>query len=190
MAFMKDKLPEELRKQVLALAPALKKLRFENTQDGHYWDEFYHRRSHVRVKVVAVKEPKSYGSYAGFKLKLERGQHPGRGSNVVMVKIDNLAAVRTAIKDSIGYIRRRKESERTKASFKETLEKTLPRLFPGREAAVYTGSHGSLYVSMSGSNGKPSISFEISPLGGQIGEVKISYPGKTLEQVAKLLESW
>lgn len=190
MAFTKDKLAEELRKQVLAVAPALKKMRFENVQDGHYWDEFYHRPSQVRVKVVAIKEAKSFGSsYGGFKLKVDRGEHPGRGSNVVMVKIDNMVAVRTAIKDSISYIRRRNEREREKASFKTTLEKTLPRLFPDHDATVYGGSNGDLHVLMLSHKTKPSISFNIST-SGQISKVEVSYPGKTLEQVANLLEAW
>lgn len=191
MRFPKDKLAAGLREQVLALAPAMKKLRFENVQDGHYWDEFYHRRSQVRVKIVPFKEPKAWGFYGGFKLKIDRGQHPGRGSNVVLVKIDNLAAVRAAIKESISYIRARKESERVKASFKTTLEKTLPRLFPGRDLNVYSGDHGSFLVSVSRKD-HAGAWFDIKVgTDGTVSEVKVSYPGKPLDEVAKtLMEDW
>ncbi len=190
MAFPKEKLAEELRKQVIALASVLKKLRFENVPAGHYWDEFYHRRSQVRVKVVAFKEPKSYGSYGGFKLKIERGEHPGTGSKVVLVKIDNLEAVRTAIKDSISYIRARNEAKRLNESFKETLEASLPRLFPGRDINVYEG-RGEFNASISRKDHSGAwFDIKISR-DGTIAEVKISYPHKDLETVAKFLtEDW
>ena len=188
MSFPKEKLHEELRKQVLAMVPALAKMRFTNAQDGHYWDEFYHRRSHVRVKVVAIKE--SWGYYGGFKLKLERGDHPGRGSSVVMVKIDNLAAVRTAIKDSISYIRKCGERAREVASFKRTLEKTVARLFPGRDPKVYSADRGQQSISVGRKDGAgPWFDVRIGT-DGTVSEVKIAYPGKALEQVAKLLEAW
>lgn len=189
MAFPKEKLNEELKKQVEALLPDMKKLNFRGDGTGPYWDQFSHSLSGVTVKIIPFKEPNRYGSYGGFKLRVERNYHPGRGSNTVLLKIDNLAAVKKAITDSISYRRSVKKSERTKANFKVTLEKTLPRLFPGHDASVYTGSHGDMHISMISHPTKPSVSINISP-SGQISKVEISYPKAGLEDVAKLLEAW
>lgn len=189
MPFQKIMLNEELKKAVEALIPAMRKLNFVGGGSGPYWDQFYHQRAAVTVKVVPFKEPKAWGSYGGFKLRIERGQHPGRGSSTVLVKIDNLGAVKAAVTESIKYIRGLRVAARRKKNFKETLEKTLPRLFPGRDASVYSADFGDLHVSMLSEGKKPSVSFNISP-SGVIRKVEISYPGKDLDVVAKLLEAW
>jgi len=190
MSFPKEKLADELRSQVVALVPTFKKMRFESNLTSHYFDQFYHRRSGVSVKVTPIKD-KMYGYFSGFKLKIERNNHPGRGSHFVMVKLDNLEAVRTAVKDSIKYIRDRKERDREKANFKTTLEKTLPRLFPGRDRNVYSGDAGTFLVSISRKDHSGSW-FDIKvDTEGTVSEIKISYPGKPLDEVAKmLLEKW
>lgn len=185
-----DKIADELRKQVEALDPAMKKLKFVRTE-GHYWDSWYHSRSMVSVQPVPVKEKGSSVFYSGFKLKIKRGEHPGRGSHTVLVKIDNLEAVKTAIKDSLLYIRARDKSTRLNESFKVTLEKTAPRLFPGRETNIYSASGGSFQVSVTRKNHAGAWFSVTVSTSGVVEKVEISYPGKSLEDVAKLLmEKW
>lgn len=190
MSFSKDKIAEELRKQVEALDPAMKKLKFVRNE-GHYWDSWYHSRSMVRVQPVPVKENGSWGFYSGFKLKVNRNEHPGRGSHTVLVKIDNLEAVKGAVKDSLLYIRARDKSTRLSESFKGTLEKTAPRMFPDREAKIYSASGGSFQVSVARKNHVGAWFSVTVSTSGVVEKVEISYPGKSLEDVAKLLmEKW
>lgn len=189
MAFPKENLHEELKKQVEAIAPSMRKLNFVGGVTGPYWDEFSHRASGVTVAVVPVRDRGSYGYCCGFKLKLTRGYYSRHSrKNAVMVKIDNMDAVKACVLDSLKHHRDKRNYDRIKRNFKVTLEKTLPRLFPGRDASVYEGSDGDLYVSMLGHENKPSVTFSIST-NGLIGKVEIGYSGKDLAAVAKLLEA-
>jgi hypothetical protein len=190
MAFQKEKLADELKKQVEALDGPVGRLGFTRVVDGHYWDEFYHDKSGVRVKPVAFKEPNRYGSYGGFKLKIERGFWTRCGRNTILVGIDNIDAVKKAVEDSIKHKKDSDESERANKKFKETVEKTLPRLFPGRYAKVYEG-RGEFSASISRKD-HTGAWFDIKlQRDGTVAEVRISYPGKSLEEVAKLLtEEW
>jgi len=188
MSFHKDKLAEELEKQCLDLVPDMEKMRFKRNS-GHYKDEFYHGISGVTVKVIPIREKSYLSTYVGFKLRLTRGYYSRHTRSVIVIGIDNFTAIRKWVKDSISYKRAKAKSARTEASFKTTLEKTLPRLFPGRKADVYGGSHGDMHISMLSVDNKPSVSIDISP-SGQISKIEVSYPGKDLDAVAKLLEAW
>lgn len=192
MAFPKEKLHEELKKQVESIIPAMKKLNFKGDGTGAYWDEFLHSMSGVNVKVIPFKERRSYGYFGGFKLRITRGYYAHRSSrNTVVVKIDNLDAVKKAILESIRHRRESKKSERLNKSFKVTLENTLPRFFPGRSVHVSEGrGEFSATIMDNNPNGKhPTIGLRVHR-DGQISKVEISYPGKDLEAVVKLLEAW
>lgn len=191
MAFPKEKLHEELKKQVEAMEPTLKGFGFTRNADGHYWDQFYQSRSRVTVKIIPVKERNRYGYYGGFKMHVEQGSaHYRSSSKSKVVGIENYEYVKKAIRDSLDRIKSEKESAKANASFKDTLEKTLPRLFPGRETNVYEG-RGEFRISVSRKDGKGAW-FDITIFSsGQISKVEISYPDKELPDVAKmLLEAW
>jgi hypothetical protein len=190
--FSKEKLNEELKKQIEALLPAMKKLNFVGDGTGPYWDKFFHRSSGVNVEITPIKARKLYGYFDGFKLKVTRGYYLRHSSrNTVLIGIDNMDAVKKAILDSISHRRETKKSERANKSFKQTLEKTLPRFFPGRDIHVTEGEgQFSATIMDNKPDGKrPIIKLRVHR-DGQIASVEISYPGRELEDVVKLLEVW